>query len=170
MSALADDELVTVRLDLLPLDVQTAAQQHGDELTRELVLIAERLHQQTDGAPELPLRFVELVTALNARYSVFTAEQEQQLAAALAAGDSTVDLVYRVPASVGPAAASLGDILDEVDEYCREGRLLLTLATPAPLVTYRRWFLDQFIEQSQGRPAVSWPAYLENQTRVAQPG
>ena len=88
MSALADEELVTVRLDLLPLDVQTAAQQHGDELTRELVLVAERLHQQTDGAPELPLRFVELVTALNARYSVFTAEQEQQLAAALAAGDS----------------------------------------------------------------------------------
>ncbi len=170
MSTPADDELVTVRLDRLPLDVQTAAQQHGDELTRELMLVAEQMHQQADGAPELPLRFVELVTALNSRYSMFTAEQEQQLSAALAAGDSTVDLVYQVPASVGPAAASLGAILDEVDDYCREGRLLLTLETPAPLVTYRRWFLDQFIEQSQGRPAVSWPAYLDNQPAVVQPG
>jgi hypothetical protein len=170
VSTPADDELVTVRLDLLPLDVQTAAQQHGDELTRELMLVAEQMHQQTDGAPELPLRFVELVTALNSQYSMFTAEQEQQLSAALAAGDSTIDLVYRVPASVGPAAASLGAILDEVDDYCREGRLLLTLETPAPLVIYRRWFLDQFVEQSQGRPAVSWPAYLDNQTAVVQPG
>jgi hypothetical protein len=163
MSTTADDELVTVRLDLLPLDVQTAAQQHGDELTRELMLVAEQMHQQPDGAPELPHRFVELVTTLNSQYSMFTAEQEQQLSAALAAGDSTVDLVYRVPASVGPAAASLGAILDEADDYCRAGQLLLTLETPAPLVTYRRWFLDQFVEQSQGRPAVSWPAYLENQ-------
>jgi hypothetical protein len=170
VSTPADDELVTVRLDLLPLDVQTAAQQHGDELTRELMLVAEQMHQQTDGAPELPLRFVELVTALNSQYSMFTAEQEQQLSAALAAGDSTIDLVYRVPASVGPAAASLGAILDEVDDYCREGRLLLTLETPAPLVTYRRWFLDQFIEQSQGRPPVSWPAYLDKQPAVVQPG
>ena len=170
MSTPADEELVTVRLDLLPLDVQTAAQQHGDELTRELMLVAEQMHQKADGAPALPLRFVELVTTLNSRYSMFTAEQEQQLSAALAAGDSTVDLVYRVPASVGPAAASLGAILDEVDDYCREGRLLLTLETPAPLVTYRRWFLDQFVEQSQGRPAVSWPAYLERQSAVTQPG
>jgi hypothetical protein len=170
MSTPADDELVTIRLHRLPLDVQTAAQQHGDELTRELMLVAEQMHQQADAAPELPLRFVELVTTLNSRYSMFTAEQEQQLSAALAAGDSTVDLVYQVPASVGPAAASLGAILDEVDDYCREGRLLLTLETPAPLVTYRRWFLDQFIEQSQGRPPVSWPAYLDKQPAVVQPG
>lgn len=165
----SDDELITVRLDLLPLDVQTAAQQHGDELTRELMLVAEQMHQQAGDAPELPHRFVTLVTALNAQYSMFTAEQEEQLTAALAAGDSTVDLVYRVPASVGPAAASLGAILDEADDYCREGRLLLTLETPAPLVTYRRWFLDQFVEQSQGRPAVSWPDYLANLRAVPQP-
>ena len=107
---------------------------------------------------------------LNSRYSMFTAEQEQQLSAALAAGDSTIDLVYRVPASVGPAAADLGAILDEADDYCREGRLLLTLETPRALVTYRRWFLDQFVEQSQGRPGVSWPAYLDNQTPVGQSG
>jgi len=166
--ALAED-LITVEIVGLPVAVQLEAQQQNDELTRELVLVAEQLRQEGDSAA-LPVRFVEVVGTLSTRYSMFTAEQEQQLSAALAAGDSTVDLVYRVPASVGPAAASLGAILDEVDDYCREGRLLLTLETPAPLVTYRRWFLDQFVEQSQGRPAVSWPAFLDNQTAVVQPG
>lgn len=166
MSSPGDDQLVTVRIDLLPVDVQTAAQQHGDELTRELMLVAEQMHQQGDVAPALPHRFVELVTALNSRYSMFTAEQEQQLSAAVAEGASTVDLVYTVPASVGPAAADLGEILDEVDAYCREGQLLLTLETPEPLVTFRRWFLAQFVEQAQGRPAVSWPAYLRQSESV----
>ena len=170
MTTPTGDELVTVRLELLPIDVQNAAQQHGDELTRELMLVSEQMHQQGDEAPALPRRFVELVSALSSQYSMFTAEQEQQLADAIAAGARTVDLVYTVPASVGPAAASLGDILDEVDAYCREGQLLLTLETPAPLVTYRRWFLDQFVDQAQGQPAVSWPDYLENRATASQPG
>lgn len=167
MTVPADDPLVTVRIDLLPVDVQSAAQQHSDELTRELMLVAEGVHQQGDEAPELPRRFVELVTALNSRYSMFTAEQQEQLSRAAAEGASTVDLVYQVPASVGPAAANLGEIMDEVDAYCREGRLLLTLETPAPLVTFRRWFLEQFVEQAQGRPSVSWPDYLEREAAVA---
>jgi hypothetical protein len=167
MSTPAEDTLVTVRLELLPVDLQTAAQQHSDELTRELMLVAEGMQQQGEEAVALPKRFVELLSALSSRYSMFTAEQEQQLRAATAAGAPTVDLVYRVPASAGPAAASLGDILDEVDAYCREGRLLLTLETPAPIVTYRRWFLEQFVEQCQGRSAVSWPAYLEDRAAAA---
>ena len=36
------------------------------------------------------------------------------------------------------------------------GELLLTLATPAKLVTYRRWFLDQFVSQAAGGPPVWW--------------
>jgi hypothetical protein len=169
MSTPGDDELVTVRLDQLPLDVQTAAQQHGDELTRELMLVAEQMHQQEDGARELPHRFVELVTTLNSQYSMFTAEQEHQLAAAVAAGDSTVDLVYRVPASVGPAAASLGAILDEADAYCREGRHLLTLATPPEALAYRQWYLQQFVDQIAGRPAQSWREWLLARPPAGEP-
>jgi hypothetical protein len=92
---------------------------------------------------------------------MFTAEQEQQLAAAIASGASSVDLDYTVPASVSAAAASLGEILDEADDYCRAGQLLLTLATPPPLVTYRRWFLDQFVEQAAGSAPESWPDYRD---------
>ena len=42
-----------MHIDLLPVDVQSAAQQHGDELTRELMLVVEQMHQQGDAAPEL---------------------------------------------------------------------------------------------------------------------
>jgi hypothetical protein len=157
-----DDPLITVRLVQLPIDVQVQAQQHADELTRELVLVGERMHQQGgDATNALPVRFVELVTALSHRYSMFTAEQEQQLAAAIASGAPSVDLEYTVPASVSAAAASLGDILDEADDYCRAGQLLLTLATPARLVTYRRWFLDQFVGQAAGSAPESWPDYRD---------
>jgi hypothetical protein len=157
----ANDPLIRVRLVELPIDVQVQAQQHADELTRELVLVGEQMHQRGAAPNELPVRFVELVTALSHRYSMFTAEQEQQLASAIASGAQSVDLEYTVPASAAAAAKSLGEILDEADDYCRAGQLLLTLATPPPLVTYRRWFLDQFVGQAAGSAPESWPQYRD---------
>jgi hypothetical protein len=50
-------------------------------------------------------------------------------------------------------------MLDEVDEFCRQGKHLLTLATPPELVAYRRWYLGEFIAQLAGRPATPWPDY-----------
>jgi hypothetical protein len=155
--ALAED-LITVEIVGLPVDVQLQAQQQNDELTRELVLVAEQLRQEGDSAA-LPVRFVELVGTLSTRYSMFTAEQEKQLRTAIETGAERLDMTYRVPRSAAVAAAHLGDILDEADEYCRRGELLLTLATPAKLVTYRRWFLDQFVSQAAGGPPVSWVEY-----------
>jgi len=160
MTASPDDPLVSVHLLELPIDVQVQAQQHSDELTRELVLVGEQMHQEGRSG-ELPARFVELVTTLTRRYSMFTAEQEQQLASAIENDEDAIDLAYSVPASAAAAAASLGAILDEADEYCRAGQLLLTLATPAPLVTYRRWFLDQFVGQAAGAAPEPWPAYRD---------
>jgi hypothetical protein len=65
-----------------------------------------------------------------------------------------------VPESVGAAAHSLGDILDQADVYCSTGRHLLTLATPEDLVTFRHWFLAQFTDQVTGAPPVSWEDHL----------
>ena len=156
-NALAED-LITVEIVGLPVAVQLEAQQQNDELTRELVLVAEQLRQEGESAA-LPVRFVEVVGTLSTRYSMFTAEQEQQLRTAIESGAERLDMTYRVPRSAAVAAAHLGDILDEVDDYCRRGKLLLTLATPARLVTYRRWFLDQFVSQAAGGPPVSWAEY-----------
>lgn len=154
-----DDPLITVEVRALPVELQVAAQQHTEELTRELLLVAEQLRQQGDSGA-LPHRFVELVGTLSTRYSGFTAEQQRHLDSAAKEGRPSVDLVYQVPLSAAAAAASLGDILAEADEYCRAGRLLLTLQTPPLLVRFRRWFLDQFVAQAAGQPPVSWPDYL----------
>jgi hypothetical protein len=156
--AAPDEDLVTVRLLGLPLDVQMRAQEHGDELTRELTLIAAQL--RSDGnTHHLPNTFLNLIQQLTARYSAFTVEQERQLDDAIARGDETIDLTYRVPASVPEAAQALGAMLDEADEFCRSGQHLLTLATPDELVAYRWWFLSQFIDQVAGQAPVAWRDY-----------
>ena len=163
MSAVSSEELVTVQIIGLPTALQSEAQQHTDEITRELMLVAEQMRQKGD-SEGLPVRFVELVSSLSGRYAMFTAEQEAQLNAAIAAGDPTVDLTYTVPVSAAAAAGELGRVLDEVDEYCQQGRLLLTLATPAEQVTYRQWFLDQFVDQAAGAPPVAWSDYAQQAT------
>ena len=153
------DDLCTIRLIGLPISAQVRAQEHADELTRELTLIGAQLRQEGN-VRELPAVLLTVIEQHSHQYSGFTIEQEKLLADALARGDETIDLTYRVPASVGAAAQSLGDILDQADVYCSTGRHLLTLATPADLVTYRRWFLSQFTNQVTGSPPISWNDYL----------
>jgi len=151
-------DLVTVRLLGLPVAVQARAQEHTDELTRELLLIAEQMRQQGDHAG-LPARLVALIEQLTGAYSAFTGEQERQLADAMATGVERIDLTYSVPADVADAAKALEDILEEADEYCRAGQHLLTLPTPPDLVRYRRWFLEQFVDQVVGARPVSFADY-----------
>ena len=153
------DELRTVRIVGLPIAVQARAQAQAEELTRELTFIGARLRQEGNKR-DLPPLLVDLVERLTAQYSVFTVEQEQQIADAIAQQHDKIDLTYRLPASAGEAAQAFGDVLDEADDYCRAGQLLLTLATPEDLVAYRRWFLSQFTGQLAGQPPVSWDDYL----------
>jgi hypothetical protein len=151
-------DMVTVRVRGLPVAVQARAQEHSDELVRELTLVGEQQRQQGNTAG-LPVRLLALVDQLTGQYSAFTAEQVRQLAEATATGIETIDLTYRIPHSAAEAAQALGDILDEADDYCRAGRYLLTLAAPDELVAYRRWFLSQFTQQAAGRPPVTWSEY-----------
>jgi hypothetical protein len=154
------DDLVMIRVMGMPIAVQARAQEHADELTRELTLIGAQLRQEGN-TRDLPALLVTLIEQLNARYSRFTTEQEQLLAEATARGDDTIDLTYQLPASAAAHAQELGDLLDQADAYCRTGRHLLTLATPDDLVAFRRWYLSQFIDQVTGQPPVPWDTYLQ---------
>lgn len=151
----SDGDLVTVHVLGLPLDHQGRSQQHFDELARELTLIAEGLRQSGDRA-QLPSRLLDCVDQLSGEYSTFTAEQQQQLDRARFSGEATTDLTYVLPATVVPATLQLGELLDEADEYCRQGRYLLTLSTPDDLVDYRHWFLGEFVRQAAGEPPTRW--------------
>ena len=152
-------QLVNVELRRLPVELQARAGEHAQELQREFVLIAEGL-QHSEAPPTLPRRLLDLVEALQREFGGFTVEQEDTLDDAVRAGIPTIDLTFRVPPGAAPAAVAIGQMLDEADEYCREGRHLLTLATPPELVAYRRWYLQQFVDQIAGRPATPWEGPL----------
>ena len=152
-------QLVDVELRRVPVELQARATEHAEELQREFVLIAEGL-QHSEGPPALPRRLLDLVAAMQREFGGFTVEQEDALDKAARAGVPTIDLTFRVPPAASQAAAALGHMLDEADEYCREGRHLLTLATPPDLVAYRRWYLQQFADQIAGKPPTPWDGPL----------
>jgi hypothetical protein len=149
-----EPELVEVRIVGLPLDVYRRAGEETDELLREFALITAR---QPGTAHEVPARLLALAGELNTRFSGFAAEPESELAAALERGDASVDVVYRLPREAADASDALGRLLDEADEYCRQGQELLTLASSDDVRTFRTWFLAEFIGQIAGHPPRPWP-------------
>ena len=151
-------DLVEVRL----LDVSLAAyrrtSEHQDELLREFALITEGRREEApvSGPADVPARLLAVIEDLTARFAAFTSDTTAALRRALDRGDEQVDLVYRVPPEVGPAAEQFDRLLDETDEYCRAGDLL-TLAAPADVAAFRKWFLEQFVAQAAGAPPTPWP-------------
>lgn len=148
--------LVEIRILAMPLNLYRRASQHQDELRREFALISAR---EPEAGHTLPVRLLRLVEELNERFGAFTAPVQAELAEAMERGDESVDLVYRLPAEVGPACIHFGALLDEADAYCREGDTLLTLATPPDAQALRRWFLGQFPAQIAGAAPTPWPDY-----------
>jgi hypothetical protein len=150
-----EESLVTVQLLGIPMDLHARATEHGEELQREFTLIAQG-RERSDSRTEMPRRLLSLIATLQGNYSAFTTEQEDRLDAAIRSGQPTLDLTFHVPAGISDAAIALGALLDEADDYCREGKHLLTLAAPADLVAYRRWYLREFVDQIAGAPPKPW--------------
>ena len=144
--------LVEVRLLKLPLDIWQRTQEHVDGLLREFALIAS----DGDAPTATPGRLLSLVEQLSAGYGGFSEAQRAEMEAALVRGESQIDLAYLVPVEAGPAAQQLGDMLDEADEYCRNGKHLLTLATPDEELRFRHWFISEFVSQLGGAAPTPW--------------
>jgi hypothetical protein len=149
--------LVEVHLLGIPVPLWAAAQEHFQDLMREFALIAGS--SASAGHP-VPQRLLDLVDQLVSEYGGLNDAQEDELAAAHLAGVDSLDLIFRVPPQAADAAVTLSRALDEADEFCRQGEHLLTLATPAPTVAYRRWYVAQFIDQIRGAQPVSWADWV----------
>ena len=154
---MSEEELVTVHVQGFPLQVHARAQQQSAEMRREFQLI---LGQEALHPGSVPHRLLDVSNALSGRYSGFTEEQERQIEEGIASGAELLDeLVFRVPSSVGEAAVQLAAVLDEADEWCRTGKMLV-LATPPDLVAYRNWYLDEFRRQAAGEAPRPWDGPL----------
>jgi hypothetical protein len=163
-------DLRTVRLLRIPLAVQMRSTEHFDGLMREFALIAMDADRAGDPSTRhVPARLLDLVDELNQQYSSFTADVTAERDAAIARGESEVDLTYRVPASVVDATRRLEVLLDEADAYCRSGQHLITLETPPESRAFRDWYLSEFVDQiEQGRDPVAWPDHVAAHHRDAE--
>lgn len=154
---MTEPDLVEVQLLQVPVPLWSRAEQQTSDLLREFALASA--HPDEDDHP-LPARLSALIDTLSKDFSGTSDEPTEQLFAAAAQGVDVIDrLLYLTPAAAAPASRALGDMLDEADAYCLEGRHLLTLAADAQVVSFRRWYLTEFIRQVAGEQPLPWPAY-----------
>ncbi|MHB8504534.1 MAG: hypothetical protein ACYDEN_02255 [Acidimicrobiales bacterium] len=154
----SDTGLVEVRVVGLPLDVWSRAQEHIDGLLREFSLLLAG--EASASEPRTPQKLLDLIQELEAEYAGITTEQADQIQTAFTSARPTIDLTYRLPPEVARACRRLEEALDEADDYCRSGQYLLTLATPPEALAFRQWFLGQFVDQIDAKPARSWDEWI----------
>lgn len=150
-------ELKEVHLLRLPVPLAERARQHFEGLMREFALVAAG---GDGGHPEqrVPARLIELMEALTAQFAGVNTAADARLEDAIDTGQESIeDHVLVLPIEAAPASRALGEMIDEADDYCRQGEHLLTLATPADCVAYRGWYLGQVISQLEGHPPIAWP-------------
>jgi hypothetical protein len=145
----ADADLRPVVLLSVPVVLYRQAQERHEELMRELALV------DLSTSDNLPRRLLDMVAEIRRSYGRFTQAQQGHLAQAIARGDQTIDLHFTVPAAVAQAAADFLAVLEESDEFCRNGDLLVLEVTPA-LYRLRHWYFGQFIAQIAGEPPTPW--------------
>jgi hypothetical protein len=146
----AAEPLQDVWLMGYPLRLGVRASEHYESVFREFALLAS-----SEPGPSVPGRMMALVEEMERRYARNNAH-EQQRDAALARGEEVLDIRLQVPASAGQIGRRLERMLDETDDFCRDG-LLLTLAPADDVVAFRRWYLDELVRQLDGVPPTPWP-------------
>ena len=157
MTTPPQDGLVAVRVLRFPLQVHARAQRQAQEMRREFQLVLGQERLQPGSVPD---RLLSLSSVLAERYAGFTEQQEREIEDGISTGREVLDeLVFRVPPQMAEAGEQLRAVLDEADELCRSGQLLV-LATPPDLVTYRNWYLDEFSRQLDGQPPQPWSGPL----------
>lgn len=142
---------VEIRFLSLPVELWERASAHQESIQRELDILRGSV---PEGA--LPHR-LHTFDSLNLGQGGSTDPAWQRLYDASERGEETIDLVVEVPSGVAETARDLEAMLDEVDEYCKAGDSLLTMATPPEQIEFRRWFLGEFVRQiERGLPPLSW--------------
>jgi anti-anti-sigma factor len=143
---------IQVRLEKVPIDVWQRASAHQEAIQREFDILRAEL---PDTSP--PNRLHALIEEYESRFGPSTEATRADLLTAAKRGDKEVDVVFSVPFSAAEAARQLLRTFDEVDEFCRAGERLLTLATPPEEAAFRRWFLGEFTRQiEQGLEPRQW--------------
>jgi anti-sigma B factor antagonist len=141
-------ESIKVHLLGTPADLHKVSAEHYDSARREMALIVV----EDDSRP--PAEIPAVMEEIQDRYGSFAAVTEH-LEESLATGAGTVDLNFNVTPAMGVDCERLGEVLDQIDVQCRDGRYLLTLPNPRAEL-YRRWFLGEVTGQLGGAAPIPW--------------
>jgi anti-anti-sigma factor len=155
-----------VHLRELPVEIWRRFSAHLEAIQREFDIVKADLPRGS-----VPHQLSDLLEELDLRYAGVGDASRQELYAAAERGESHIDLVYRVPPDVAGASQRLEEMLDAVDEFCRVGDRLLTLATPPDLVAFRTWSLGEFTRQLElGREPMPWSRFQSDGQHSALEG
>ncbi len=141
--------LLTVRLLGMPAQEFAAFRVWYAEIRRELRLLAFSHPEDYPLAAELA--DISLRVEQERRQSTGVHALDE----AIEAGHTSVDLTYQVPPDAAGTMSRLASLLDEVDRFCRDQRLLTMPATPEQ-VALRRWYTSEFSRQAAGHPPTPW--------------
>lgn len=134
-----------VRLPGVPARVFLESQDHQQDLIRELQLIeiGGGIDQET---AHVSKRLARLIGEVLTDYSSVRSTTRSQAVDALAAGDHVVTLHVPVVPGMSDALRRWLQLLEEADELCEKGELLLV--APSPEVRrLRRWYVEQLTNQ-----------------------
>lgn len=153
MSPPPTNDVREVHILEFPLDVYRRATEAFEGLRREFELVAIR----TPEAGEVPKRLLQVIDALTDQYESISSEPDRLRDEAIARGQTVVAaLVHQFPVAAAEACVVLNNMLDEADEFCRQGAVLLSLASPPEAIAFRRWYLGEFTAQVRGEPPLPW--------------
>jgi hypothetical protein len=152
------DPLRRVRLEKVPTRLLNDAKSHLDGLVRDMALLNEAASAHAtieDDLADLAARLKHLATEL----IWFRNEIRRQAVEAVERGDALLNLQLDLPLSLRGRLIEYRDTLDEADQQCAQGRLLVEVPPPEQ-VEFRRWKLDRIIEQLSGDEphAHPWPS------------
>lgn len=133
------------RFDVVLGDVPTglliAAKAHIDNVVREFTLAASG-----SGTDAVPADLGRLIEAVVYDFAETRDAIKRQALAAVRRGEPRTRLALQLPLSAADAGERYLAGLEDADSYARAARLL-TLETPAPHKLFRRWYVENVIEQ-----------------------
>ncbi|GAA2719155.1 hypothetical protein [Cellulomonas aerilata] len=145
---------MTVRLLGVPLGVRARALEHDQDLLRELALV--RVSAETSGTTAAPERLLDLADELRTTYGALVAGPSAAMDEAQETGQESMDVSLTVPTVLRPFLHRVTAALEEVEEFARDGRYLLTLTAPPDVAAYRRWIFGEFDRQIAGGEPIPW--------------
>ena len=145
-------DVLEVHLLRYPLHLGARASEHYEEVFRELAL---HVSAHPDEQESVPARVLALLEQLGRHYRP-QQEHELEREEAIARGEAVRDMVVHLPPGAGEVARRIDALMDETDDYCRDGELL-TLAPGDDVVAFRKWYLAEVVNQDGGRPPTPWP-------------